>query len=296
MALASATIFDCRELPVPLVRDTGYAAFEDFAQTGEAVRLPHPICYWEFADSPDILLRALLAEEIQVPETQRFTLPPDHSGTIVRVWYYVNWDTIDRADPETLNLIERAIKSGLITPDDLGVPMFVPYAGEFNNRVYDAPAAFFTERLIFPLKQGIDHPIEESERELAHEGGVALLGLVALLQDKLLLEQFVPDPQVWWQRERAKKGKLPTSGDAHVLTVNVPAVRYAVSRSAAPRGTHESPCLHWRRGHSRTLHRGSEFESTTWVRRCLVGDPDKGFIAPSYRLTSRLPMPGEVIH
>ena len=68
-----------------------------------------------------------------------------------------------------------------------------------------------------------------------------------------------------------------------VLTLNVPAIRNEAKRT--PLGTHESPALHWRRGHWRTLHRATEAETKTWIRKCLVGDPERGYIAKNYRLT-----------
>jgi len=38
------------------------------------------------------------------------------------------------------------------------------------------------------------------------------------------------------------------------------------------------------------LHRGSEFENRAWVRECLFGDPEKGFVRNQYRLVNEMPM------
>jgi len=67
-----------------------------------------------------------------------------------------------------------------------------------------------------------------------------------------------------------------------VLSLNLAETR---KRAITARlGEHESPMLHWRRGHWRTLHRLSEFERRTWIKRCLVGNPEKGFVAKRYNL------------
>jgi hypothetical protein len=307
--LGHATVFDCRPLPIEMVRDTGYAAFEELEQTGQLVRLPHPVCYFEFADTPETLIRAIVAEEIAVTPDRHLSLtpdtpePPDSLGAYVRVCFYFNWSLFVHAGQPIAPLIEQAIELGLVDEqifEDQGV-FLTNLCGDFSNNVLGEDVPFFDAGLMFRPKDADpesnwSHQIDEMPRERVREAGITLVGVLALLQDKLLLQHFEPDPTAWWSRQRLAKRKLPTSGDSYVLTVNVPAVRYAVSRNAIPLRTHESPCLHWRRGHSRTLHRGSEFESTTWVRRCLVGDPDKGFVAPQYRLTSRLPMPSEVIH
>lgn len=74
------------------------------------------------------------------------------------------------------------------------------------------------------------------------------------------------------KREQAGKPKLV---DYHVVDL---ARRHRVSNpSAGQSGRHVR--LHFRRGHWR------HFETTkTWVRWCLVGDPDLGFIQKSYTL------------
>jgi hypothetical protein len=120
-----------------------------------------------------------------------------------------------------------------------------------------------------------------------------LLGVLTLLNEKLALEHTIEPDEFTAARiaRQRRQGYIVDRPPRTVLTLNVPTVRYAVSRSGRI-GAHESPCLHWRRGHQRVLHRGSEFEKTAWVRRCLVGDPDKGFVGKSYRLVHQMPMLG----
>lgn len=74
--------------------------------------------------------------------------------------------------------------------------------------------------------------------------------------------------------KRTRDGKVPLS-DYHVVDL---AKRHRVANpSAGNTGRHVR--LHFRRGHWR------HFETTkTWVRWCLVGDPDLGFIQKSYTL------------
>lgn len=121
-------------------------------------------------------------------------------------------------------------------------------------------------------------------KAIAQKTARRVAGVMKLLSEHLLTDRIDPDPDPLGSAKREKRNQLPWTAETHVLTVNVPAVRRAASTTTE---AHESPCLHWRRGHHRTLHRGSEFEKITWVRPCLVGDPDKGFIRrSSYRLTA----------
>jgi hypothetical protein len=309
--LSEATVFDCRQMPVGWVQNSGDTACDEIVETGGRVRLPFPVCYFEFsADSP---FTAVLAEEVEVYPTS--ALPPgapplpgkayDSSlhrmiddraaemdgevlwrrpasslGTVVRVRFYsnVDWAAAAKEDPEPFrdmmygalfNGLSADFPNGVISPAHPEGAFFVPFA---HWAVLDAD--------------------DEQQCRFLAIAAILLIGIVSLLTDKLLIDRFAPDPAPWWTRGRRKKGKPPTNGDTHILTVNVPAVRYAVSRSVAIRGnSQESPALHWRRGHWRAYHRGSEFEHQGWVRRCLVGDPAKGFVRPAqYRLTHEPPL------
>jgi hypothetical protein len=75
------------------------------------------------------------------------------------------------------------------------------------------------------------------------------------------------------KRERAGKPKLL---DYHVVDL---ARRHRVANPSGATGGGGRKRLHWRRGHWR------HFEtSKTWVKWCLVGDPDLGFINKHYKL------------
>lgn len=75
--------------------------------------------------------------------------------------------------------------------------------------------------------------------------------------------------------KREKQGK-PAVADFHVIDL---AKRHRVANPSGAAGLGTKKRLHFRRGHWR------HFETTkTWVRWCLVGDPDLGFIQKSYTL------------
>lgn len=75
--------------------------------------------------------------------------------------------------------------------------------------------------------------------------------------------------------KREKAGKLPLM-DFHIIDLSKRS-RASVAAGSGASGGHKR--LHFRRGHWR------HFEaSKTWVRWCLVGNPDLGFIAKEYRL------------
>jgi hypothetical protein len=113
-------------------------------------------------------------------------------------------------------------------------------------------------------------------------------GVLTLLDTHLVATEIKPDPAPALTKARAKKGLPPASSETRVLTINTAAVRRTVT--ATKLHTHESPRLHWRRGHWRVIHRFSEFEGRTWIRRCLVGNPDRGFVDKDYRVIWNVPM------
>lgn len=75
------------------------------------------------------------------------------------------------------------------------------------------------------------------------------------------------------KKSRQKKGKAPRY-DYHIVTIEEP-MQYERTRN---RGHHESPRMHWRRGHVRRLPTGL----TTPVRPTLVGDISKGVVSKDY--------------
>lgn len=121
---------------------------------------------------------------------------------------------------------------------------------------------------------------DEKHMPVAYRGAMLTVGLLTLMEERLLLNRKVNGAGSTKNARRAHKNEGP------LLPYRIVTLNLAETRRRAKRATlraHESPRLHWRRGHWRTLHRLSEFESRTWVRRCLVGDPDKGFVPKHYR-------------
>lgn len=219
-------------------------------------------------------------------------------------------------------IIESGI-SFLEEPPEVRAPIRIPFEHcyfEFNNKlsifcttpanVYDENGKYlpfvFAKPIPFCVFQGI-----EGDKDIINFGtfandananaivgdnkyvqlaGNAVIGVLDLLRDNFIGSELVPDLYPHISKKRMAKGKHPLSADRMVLTLNVAALRHSTNRST-PLQAHESPCLHWRRGHWRLLHRFSEFERQTWVKRCLVGDPDKGYTgSPIYRVISQQPL------
>jgi len=74
-------------------------------------------------------------------------------------------------------------------------------------------------------------------------------------------------------KSRIKKKKIPFFS-YHTLHINGQSTKQDTDKS----GTHASPRLHLRRGHIRRLPDGRKI----WVRHCLVGDKNKGFVTKDY--------------
>ena len=164
---------------------------------------------------------------------------------------------------------------------------FAIFQGD-NNELPFSCGGFFPNEMEKSLWESNNEKNDAKFSDMSALGAKLVLGVIALLKMKLVIETSVPDPCPYISKARHKKGKHPISSATRMLTVNVPAVHSAAQKTA--RGTHESPCLHWRRGHDRTLHRGSEFERSTWVSKCLVGDPSKGFVRNDYQLVHKIPL------
>jgi hypothetical protein len=243
-----ATVFDCRKLPSAFVDDTGDAAYHEAEQTSQKIRLPFAACYFEFDDELGVL-----AEELQRSD-------PDEVS--IQFHVYIGW--------------------GEDYFDEYGQSLGPGY-GDFPNGIDDDPEGsrppYFLEHV------NCKHAGTEW---IVNHGAKRLLGVLTLLNDRLLATEIRPDPAPRLNKARAKKGKTPLSSESRVLTINTGAVRRAISASKVR--SHESPRLHWRRGHWRVLHRGSEFESKAWVRRCLVGDASRGAIRKDYRVIWTPPM------
>lgn len=254
-AFSQAMIFDCRELPEQFIDDTGAAAIEEVEKLEQHVNLPYSCCYFEFSDDFAIFANTAIAHsEGQDPIR-------DPGNEIVEAFAVEGWNKNRDRFLETLEF-----KTYFLFPNDYS---------ENADAMGVSQLYFDPDEDIEVEKMGVD------DDGFGEKIGNRLLGVLTLLNEKFLATKFVPDPSPEINRKRGQNGKPPISGESHVLTLNLASIRRVSKR---PTGTHESPRLHWRRGHERVLHRGSEFEAKTWVRRCLVGDPDLGFVSKDYRL------------
>jgi len=112
-------------------------------------------------------------------------------------------------------------------------------------------------------------------------------GVVAYLLKQVLALAIVLDADVATTRKvdapaklnkkRALSGKPPLVS-YHVVDLNKKKRRTIVNDGQG--GTHSSPRLHLRRGHTRTYKTGQ----TIWINWMLVGDPDLGFVDKHYLL------------
>lgn len=244
-----AKVFDCRKLDLAFLKDTGEAAIEEWNETKQIVRLPFDQCWFELSDGGGIV-----AWEVEVCGV-------DREGVTVEI---ISFD--GEHEP-------GFIKSG--PSGERGWSR-----GCFQNDVLDSdlgPLDYFHTI-------NTDSPATEIGLKWA---GEMLVGILALMRDRLLAVEVKPDLDARLNKARAKAGRLPLSSETRVLTLNLAAVR-GIAKPAE--GSHESPRLHWRRGHWRVLHRGEPAERRTWIKRCLVGDVDKGWVHKDYRMVWRPPM------
>lgn len=266
-SLMQAEMFDACDLPIGFVLDSGEAAFEEMRATQQHVRLPFPSCFFDFAGYEGWRV-GVFAEE-----------HGNYAGLITEEM--IDHDPDDGDPPgatrvqDTVEVRSFAFKDRM--PEDIYESWHTH--AEFRNGLEvdgDDWDPFFEVA-----------DAEGNAAEMQEHGAKLLLGALSLLTEKLIVSRFEPDPEPRLTKARLKRGQYPVTGASRVLSVNVPALRAAAKPLG---GTHESPCLHWRRGHWRVLYRGSEFEKQAWVNKCLVGDPAKGYVRHDYRLVHRFPM------
>jgi hypothetical protein len=262
--LPHAEIFDCRQLPVEFVGDTGEAALHEIKQTGKTTQLPFSYCYFEFADRRGPI--SIFAYEIdQGGGLETIEFLPFHANT---------YDAFTSSTGEILN--------DAVYDDHMDHMLL-------RRRTAIDPIVgwTFSQGYMWSNNENRDDFFRHEE-QFFEATLKLLLGALTLLEEKLVISARQEDPAPKLNVARTKRGLPPVSGPSHVLQVNVPAIHNTARKTKI--GTHESPCLHWRRGHWRVLHRGSEFEDKAWVNKCLVGDPAKGFVRKIYNLTNQLPL------
>lgn len=249
------TIFDCRQIPTAFIEDTGEAYYDEILQTKGIINLPMNMMFISFDDDLNIM-----AENVGKTCSSNYVDCPENSIDLILA---------DDFKPNK-NKDPFEIEQAYI---DATVAVFTNWY-DFND---DCTGFVKTEYFI-----------EEFENDKSKQLSIRLLGVLSLLKDKLVAVNIKPDPHIKETMRRARRGLKPISSASHVLTVNVAAVSNAIK--VVKNGTHDSPCLHWRRGHWRVNFRGSEFERSKWINKCLVGDPDKGFVKKNYKLVNYHPM------
>ena len=240
--LRSARRFDCSRLDESFLADTGYEEQQELIAIGKQERLPFENCLFDFQTC------AIWARELGEGDAKEFGGHP--------LMFVVFPFPLDR--------------EGLLY--DIKTDGEIWHKQEWANRIDDKS---YCPVYIDPCWQ-----VSDERANFIRNKSALLLGLLALLQEKLLLQTKNPGLSLVKNARRKQQNKVPVY-PYRVLTLNLAETRRRTKSVALHH--HESPMLHWRRGHWRTLHRGSEFESRSWIRRCLVGDPDKGFAAKHYR-------------
>lgn len=260
-------VYDCRGLPLSLVDDTGALVFSEVEERVRAEGIHEAAFpagmfdgwsgYFEFSDESSLISIESCSGDFD--DNGEHVTDYDRA---LEIKGFCGWGI-------GLDGFYESIGDSYVEFGDLHLHEFDDGVKKFIRHMGGSPLPGLNEF--------------ENERALKR-----LLGVMTLLSDKLLATEMRPDPEPRLTAARTKRGKLPLTGASLVLTINIAAIRNAVRDRRL--GTHESPCLHWRRGHQRVLHRGSEFESKTWVHRCLVGDPSRGYLEKDYRLVHQQAM------
>jgi hypothetical protein len=295
--LYSAVIFDCRALPSAFVMDTGKAAFDEALETKQQIRLPFETCYFEFEHTSILAFEQSFYFATENYMEHGGPNARDTVGLIVVGHCFGGWKQIQGvAGGVSYDAYQQGVPYfEFINGFDFGVLDGKTEVGAPQTRKTVYPGFLTlcdTEAMLDQYAQPMQHHEHGQDFGIStvlFHGSILLLGVLALLNEKLLAQNVVADPAPRLTAARAKKGLPPLTAESRVLTINVAAVRNVVRGVTLQH--HESPALHWRRGHWRHLHRGSEFEKRAWVRRCLVGDPEKGYVGPrDFKLVWHQPM------
>lgn len=134
------------------------------------------------------------------------------------------------------------------------------------------------------LPQSIFRGMPEDVVDLKSEDNTVLINITlkvlgaafALLDTSAVAVEMEPAPHKL-NRAREKKGLAPLY-EHHVVKIKLTKTRKVLAQG----GTHASPRKHWRRGHSRVLHRGTPKERKIMIPACLVNG--RGFISKDYKV------------
>jgi hypothetical protein len=252
--LQNAPRFDCRALNQAFVADTGIECLEALKAGAELPQSPFPSVLFQFNNGFVIVSKSGISyfdeneeqqEAMDILEISSFVEPYNHELLYGR-------PVVELVQTKDWKEYQDTYDSF----DEIETPDYSP------TTVINGDG---------------DGPIDRRQID----GAILALGALTLLEERLLVKRKVSAPRPVVNAKRAKRGEAPIVSH-WALRINLAEARRQTKGVALHH--HESPLLHWRRGHWRTLHRGSEFEGRTWVRKCLVGDASKGFAAKHYRL------------
>ncbi len=128
------------------------------------------------------------------------------------------------------------------------------------------------------LLQNSDTTVEDDRKDPIIAARIAIfdqIRAICVAMDAEIATHHVQRAPSALNKKRAEKGKVPLS-DYHVVNL---AKRHRIANPSKGEGEHGKVRLHFRRGHWR------HYETTkTWIKWCLVGNPDLGFINKHYQL------------
>lgn len=144
-----------------------------------------------------------------------------------------------------------------------------PRAGKIHN---DLVASVVNDKIAAAMF-GAGEAGAENMRERLLNNTVNAMALVVMLMSKGVTTEMIPASDKL-NKARAKRGKPPIR-DRYVVKVEAGEMRtihHADGSTSDITGhTRGSPRLHWRRGHFRTLYRGTEAERVVPVAPALIG-------------------------
>mgnify|MGYP003643759015 CR=1 FL=1 len=219
-------------------------------------RFPYPFCYFEIKRPGDanstlyLLVRRTTLEEAKAAS---------YTGEVASSM---------RAALERGTAYEYILfsKRGEVVP--VSIFVFFPLTGD-NEKILIG-LTFFSSGNDIPKKD-----VEAVGYSLFAAGFVAL----GLLNDpEFIFEDETPSPKL--NLKRARRGKEPLY--EHKVLRIAPTLQERTTPDLG--GTHASPRSHWRRGHTRTLRRGTDREKMVFVKHCLINEDGHGFVSKDYEM------------
>lgn len=101
---------------------------------------------------------------------------------------------------------------------------------------------------------------------------VACMGMTVMLMSKGVETEHHPAPAKL-NKARVRKGKPPI-GESYSVRINA-GDSFSINGESIAGHVRGTPRIHWRRGHFRTIHRGTEVERVVPVAPCVVGVTDE---------------------